>query len=220
MSGATADARGRRAAPDETRHASHDKPLEVGGLPSIGFGAQALTWWGLWGLIAIEGTVFALAIGAYFYLESHATIWPLYSPPPDLLWGTINTAILLISLVPNQVAKAGAERMDLRMTRLGIVMGLVLSLAFLTIRVFEFGSLNCRWDTDAYGSIVWTLLALHTMHLVTDVYDSVVLGLMFYTGPIEGKRFVDASENSLYWYFVVIAWIPIYLVIYWMPRWH
>jgi hypothetical protein len=26
------------------------------------------------------------------------------------------------------------------------------------------------------------------------------------------------SENALYWYFVVLAWIPIYLVIYWGAR--
>ena len=37
-------------------------------------------------------------------------------------------------------------------------------------------------------------------------------------GPIEEKRFVDVSENSLYWYFVVLAWLPIYAVIYIAPR--
>ena len=39
-----------------------------------------------------------------------------------------------------------------------------------------------------------------------------------FTGPIEEKRFVDVSENSYYWYFVVFAWLPIYGVIYWAPR--
>jgi cytochrome c oxidase subunit I+III len=29
---------------------------------------------------------------------------------------------------------------------------------------------------------------------------------------------VDASENAMYWYFVVIAWLPIYAVIYLAPR--
>jgi cytochrome c oxidase subunit III len=38
------------------------------------------------------------------------------------------------------------------------------------------------------------------------------------TGPLEGKRYVDVSENALYWYFVVIAWIPIYVVIYFGGR--
>jgi heme/copper-type cytochrome/quinol oxidase subunit 3 len=45
-----------------------------------------------------------------------------------------------------------------------------------------------------------------------------VLAVMSHTGPWEGKRFVDVSENALYWYFVVIAWIPIYGLVYWAPR--
>jgi heme/copper-type cytochrome/quinol oxidase subunit 3 len=38
-------------------------------------------------------------------------------------------------------------------------------------------------------------------------------------GPIEGKRFVDVSENAIYWYFVVALWVPLYVIIYWVPRW-
>jgi cytochrome c oxidase subunit III len=56
------------------------------------------------------------------------------------------------------------------------------------------------------------------VHMVTDWLDTLVLGVLFFTGPLEGKRFVDVSENSMYWYFVVWTWIPIYLVIYWGAR--
>jgi heme/copper-type cytochrome/quinol oxidase subunit 3 len=82
----------------------------------------------------------------------------------------------------------------------------------------EFTSLNTRWDSQAYGSVVWMLMALHTIHLVTDAYDSTVLTVLMFTGPLEGKRFVDVSENAMYWYFVVLSWLPIYAVIYWAPR--
>jgi hypothetical protein len=51
------------------------------------------------------------------------------------------------------------------------------------------------------------------------VVDSGVLLIMMFTGPITRRRFIDVSENSLYWYFIVAWWIPIYLVIYWAPRW-
>ena len=40
------------------------------------------------------------------------------------------------------------------------------------MRVFEFAHLNVMWDHDAYGSIVWLLLGLHTTHIVTDFLDS------------------------------------------------
>jgi heme/copper-type cytochrome/quinol oxidase subunit 3 len=82
----------------------------------------------------------------------------------------------------------------------------------------EFAALNVRWDSNAYGSVVWTLLGFHTAHLATDWVDSVVLEVLLITGPMQSKRFVDVSENSVYWYFVVLAWLPIYFVIYWGAR--
>jgi heme/copper-type cytochrome/quinol oxidase subunit 3 len=26
------------------------------------------------------------------------------------------------------------------------------------------------------------------------------------------------SESAFYWYFVVLVWLPLYVVIYWVPR--
>jgi heme/copper-type cytochrome/quinol oxidase subunit 3 len=46
----------------------------------------------------------------------------------------------------------------------------------------------------------------------------VVIAVLMYLGPLEGKRYVDVAENAEYWYFVVIAWVPIYAVIYLAPR--
>lgn len=192
--------------------------LDVSNLPTFGFGVRSPMWWGTMGLVAVESTVFALTIMAYFYLRSHATVWPLSRFPPDLLWGTVNTAIMLASLWPNQMAKRAAERLDLAGVRLWMTVCMAVSVGFLTVRVFEFGALNTRWDTDAYGSVVWMLLGLHTTHLITDAYDSLVLTVLMFTGPLEGKRFVDVSENAGYWYFVVLSWLPIYAVIYWGAR--
>ena len=86
------------------------------------------------------------------------------------------------------------------------------------IRGFEFATLNCLWSTNAYGSVVWMLLGLHTTHIATDVLDTAVLTTLLFTGPLEEKRFVDVSENAMYWYFVVFTWIPVYAVIYIAPR--
>ena len=43
-----------------------------------------------------------------------------------------------------------------------MVVCLVFGVAFNVVRVFEFTHLNVSWDHDAYGSIVWLLLGLHT----------------------------------------------------------
>jgi heme/copper-type cytochrome/quinol oxidase subunit 3 len=192
--------------------------LDVSTLPTFAFGHRSPMWWGTMGLMLIEGTVFALTVMSYFYLRSHAAAWPMSGFPPELVWGNINTAIMLISMVPNHFAKKAAERLDLQKVRFWLVACLLVSILFLGVRVLEFGALNTRWDSNAYGSVVWMLMGLHTTHLVTDAYDSAVLTVLTFTGPMEGKRYVDVSENAAYWYFVVLSWLPIYAVVYWGAR--
>lgn len=195
------------------------RALDVSGLPTGAFGSRSLMWWGTMGVVLIEGTVFALAIAAYGYLGVHLPAWPPHGDaPPDLRWGTVNTLVLLASLVPNELAKRAAERVNLRRVRLWLVVSLLFALAFNAVRAVEFTSLNVSWDRDSYGSIVWLLLGLHTTHIITDFLDSIVLTVLMFTGPVEEHRFVDVEENAVYWYFVVLAWLPIYGVIYWAPR--
>jgi heme/copper-type cytochrome/quinol oxidase subunit 3 len=193
-------------------------PLDVRDLPSFGFSHRSLMWWGTAGLMAIESTVFALAIVMYFYLRVHVERWPPSTPPPELFWGTLNTAILVVSAWPNHLAKRAAERLDRHGVQVWLTVCLAFGLSFLAVRGFELNALNVRWDRDAYGSIVWLLMALHTTHLVTDAWDTTVLDVLFFTGPLEAKRYVDVSENAIYWYFVVLSWLPIYAVIYLAPR--
>src|SRR3954469_7043167 len=198
---------------------SGPRTLDVSALPPGGFGSRSLMFWGTLGIIVIEGTAFALAIGAYFFLVTRSQGWPPGGiPPPMLRWGTINTLILLASLLPNQLAKKAAERIDLRGVRMWMTVALLFAVAFNVVRVYEFARLNVRWDENAYGSVVWFILGLHTTHIVTDFLDSLVLAVLMFVGPIEEKRFVDVAENSVYWYFVVLTWLPIYGVIYWAPR--
>jgi heme/copper-type cytochrome/quinol oxidase subunit 3 len=194
------------------------RTLDVSGLAPAAFGHRSILWWGTMGLIVIEGTAFALAIAMYFYIRLRNSTWPPNVPPPGLFWGTLNTAVLLASAVPNELAKKAAEKVDLAKVRLWLIVCLAFGVAFNVIRVFEFMSLNCLWNTNAYGSIVWMLLGLHTVHIATDVVDTAVLAVLMFVGPIEEKRFVDVAENSMYWYFVVFTWLPIYGVLYWAPR--
>ena len=192
--------------------------LDVSGLPTYAYGNRSLMWWGTFGMILIESTVFALAIVTYFYLRERSYLWPPHGNLPGLIYGTWNTVVLLASMIPNQWTKRKAEAEDLRGVRIGLVVCLIFSVAFLVLRVFEFRALHTGWNDSAYGSIVYALLTLHTIHLVTDTLDSAVLTALMFTGPLSGRRFVDVSENALYWYFVVASWVLIYGTIYWAPR--
>ena len=192
--------------------------IDVGRLPAYAFGQRSLIWWGTMGMIAIEGTMFAMLIAAYLYLKGRAPHWPPGQFPPALLWGTLNLFLMIASGVPNHLAKRAAEARQLRKTRLWMAVALSVALAFNVVRVFEFRALNVWWDENAYGSVVWTLLGFHTFHIITDFFDSLVLLALLFIGPIEESHFVDVADNAMYWYFVVVSWIPIYAVIYIAPR--
>ena len=194
------------------------RALDVSGLAPGAFGHRSILWWGTAGIIIVEATAFAMAIAAYFYVRTREPYWPPNVPAPDLFWGTVNTIILLVSGIPNELARRAGERVDLAKVRLWIGVAIVFGLAFNVVRAFEFASLNVRWDTNAYGSVVWLLLGMHTTHILTDFLDTIVLAVLMFTGPVEEKRFVDVSENAGYWYFVILSWLPIYGVIYWAPR--
>jgi cytochrome c oxidase subunit III len=197
---------------------NHARTVDVSHLAPGAFGHRSILWWGTLGIVMIETMAFALAIGSYFYLRARVTHWPPNSLPPAHLWGAVNTIVLFASCIPNEFARRAADRVDLFKVRLWMVACLLFGVVFNGVRVLEFMTLNIRWDSNAYGSIVWLLLGLHTTHIITDFLDTLVLTVLMFTGPIEEKRFVDVSENSGYWYFVVIAWLPIYGVIYWAPR--
>ena len=190
-------------------------------LPTHAFGSRSLTWWGVIGFMVIEAAGFAMAIGAYFFLRAHEQEWPPAPwPPPDLLAGTLFTLVMLASEIPNAIAKRAAEQLDLARTRKLLLVMSASGLPLLVLRGFEFNSLNIRWTDNAYGSIVWALLFLHTIHILTDWADTLVLTALMHTKLGDsGRRFVDVSENSLYWRFVWLTWLPIYLLIYWLPRW-
>lgn len=192
--------------------------LDVSSLPTYAFGTGSLMWWSTMGLMLIEGTVFAIAVMMYFYLRGVAAAWPLDAVPPELRWGTLNTVVLLLSMAPNELARRAAQREDRRATRLWLSVCVFFALAFLALRALEFTTLNVSWHANAYGSIVWLLLGLHTTHLITDTIDTGVLAVLLFTGPFEGKRFVDVCENAVYWYFVVASWLPLYAVVYLAPR--
>jgi len=188
-------------------------------LPDYGFGARSTTWWGVMGFMAIEGAAFALGFAAYFFLMAQEKQWPASAIPPDLLWGTATLILLLLSEIPNIWIKRAAEAEDLRKVRFGlIVMSLIVLPVFVT-RGLEYDHLNIGWDRNAYGSITWALLLMHTVHLVTDWVDTLVLAALMHTHHGQkGRRFVDTSENALYWHFIVGSWVLVYAMIYWVPR--
>lgn len=191
----------------------------LSGLPDSARGPASLAWWGNLGFMLIEGTAFALAIGAYLYLQSRTAGWPPPGDaPPDLLWGSVFTVLLLASVFPNWWVHRRARAQSARGVRIGAVMMDVIGLILLGVRGIEFGHLNIRWEHDAYGSVIWLLMILHASHIVTQLGETLVQTAWLHTHTIGEDQFADVEDNANYWNFVVLAWLPIYVLVYLWPR--
>ena len=193
--------------------------VDVSRLPNFAFGNRALTWWGVMGFLAIEGTMLVICFVSYFYLRTRVIEWP--PPPvelPDLLVPTINLIVMLLSIIPMYLASRAARRLATRRLLIWTLVCVAMGLIFITLRVFEFYALNVSWDTNAYGSILWTIIVIHTFHLVTEILETFVFAIIVARGHTEPKYFVDATDNALYWYFIIGIWVPCYVLIFLAPR--
>jgi heme/copper-type cytochrome/quinol oxidase subunit 3 len=192
--------------------------VDLSGLPTYGFGPRVTTWWGTFSFCLLEGTGFALGVGGYLYLAATNAKWAGDAAPLPLLWSGVFTAVVLASALPNFLIKRAAMREDLARVRLLLLVMSLVGVGLVAVRVMEFAVLPVRWDKSAYASFVWVLLGLHGTHVLTDVVDTVVVAVLMFTRHGRGKRFSDVEDNAFYWYFVVLSWLPLYAVLYWVPR--
>jgi cytochrome c oxidase subunit III len=188
-------------------------------LPTYAFGGRTTVAWGTAAFIALEGTGFAIGGSAYLYLAVTNASWPLGVGPPSLLWSTILTIVLALSAWPNYVIKLNAKAENLPLVRRDLVIMSFVGALILFLRIFEFRALNISWEHNAYGSILWIMLGLHTFHLLTDLGDTLVLTVLMFTRHGKGRRFTDVEDNAVYWDFVIVSWLAIYMLLYWIPRW-
>lgn len=193
--------------------------MNVTALPVIGYGSTAPLWWGNLLMIVIEGMLFVLCIASYFYLRLEFREWPPpRTPNPDIVLGTVNVLLLIVSYLPFYLMQKTAEQDNETGVRVWISVGSIMGIVSLVLRWYEFAGLHCRWDGDAYGSITWTTMGLHTVHLLAGTCETLLLAVWIFTHKMDAKHRLDLEVMSYYWYFVVLSWVALYVVIYLSPR--
>ena len=195
------------------------RALDVSGLPAYNISNQSPLFLGQVLLCVIEGSVLCILIATYFYLRLGVDAWP---PPGVQRPGTAVPTVALIPLVASCVgsymASEAAKKGDRRGMILGLLSNLLLAIVFLGFRAYEWGSFTFRWDSDSHGSIVWTILFLHTYDVIADLMMTAVLILILVSGRYGEKQRIGVHVDSVIWYFLAAIWLPLYAVVYWGPH--
>lgn len=196
-----------------------ERVVDVSHLSPYNHGSQGPLFWGMLGVILIESVVFGCLIASYFFMRMSAPDWP---PPgikePDLLLPTIGTLILLCSSIPIHWGDSGIAKGDARALRIGMLIGAVMAILFLSIKAYEYSHLEYRWDSHAYGSIVWAISGFHAIHVTALVLKTIFVDVLAWRGYFNPERRLGVTVNGIYWHFVVAVWVPLYLLLYWSPR--
>lgn len=204
----------------ELRAALPRPVMDVSGLSPYTTGARSPLYWGMLGIILIETMVFGSLVSSYFYLRAQSVDWPpAGTEPPELLLPTVNTVLLLVSSLVLHWGDSAIKRGDQRRLALGLLGAALLGALFLVLKVVEYSEVSYQWDSHAYGSIVWTIIGFHSAHVLALLLKTVVVDTLAFRRYFTRERRMGVTINGIYWHFVVLIWIPLYVVLYLVPRW-
>jgi cytochrome c oxidase subunit 3 len=195
--------------------------MNLASLPDVVFGPRDIMWWGTLSFVVIEGFTLALTAAVYLYLQQNFAAWPPEGTPnPSLGLPTLEVVLLVLSLPLVWWISKAAHAFDLGKVRIGLTVAAVLVLLFVGLRIcVAIFSLNVKWDSNAYGSAQWMILGAHFTLLLIEALEVGGMALMFWLAPVEEKHFSDAADMAFYWYFMVLSWVPLYVLCFLVPRW-
>lgn len=195
------------------------RTLDVSELPVGNVSSQAPLWWGQLLLAFIEASMFFILLAMYFYIRLSMDIWPPAGiQVPHLGPATLALIPLILSAGGSYIASEAAKKGDRGGMLLGLGLNIVLAALFLVARWFAWSEWNFNWRATAYGSIMWSILYLHTIDAVADVVLTLCLFILAAFGYTGVKQRLGVHVDSILWYFIVLIWLPAYAILYWGPR--
>jgi cytochrome c oxidase subunit 3 len=168
--------------------------------------------------IAFETMMFAGLVTAFFVLRSGSFAWPPPGLPRLPLEITaVNTLVLTLSAFTMWRALANVRASNRSAARGSLLATTVLGVGFLAVQGTEWSRLirhGLTLSSGSYGSIFYTLIGLHALHVV-----SAVIWLLVVFANAERRGYAARGQLSVqlcatYWYFVCALWLVLFGTVY------
>jgi cytochrome c oxidase subunit III len=176
--------------------------------------AEPNGWWGMALFLCAEVALFGTLIGSYFYLDFQSKQWPPAGiKPPSVVLPLVATGVLVAMSLPMFLAARSARAGRRGNVIALIVVALVVQSCYLALQILLF-----RHDLNhfspqgsAYGSIYFTLLAVHHAHVLLGILlDLTVLFFLAYRG-LTNYWLIGVRGLALYWHVInVLAVIVVF----------
>jgi cytochrome c oxidase subunit I+III len=161
-------------------------------------------WWGMAIVLCSEAALFGSLIGTYFYLRFTSPEWPQGGiAAPSVALPVALTLLLVASTAPMAGAVAAARRGRTAAAWWLIAVALTMQAGYLAGQIVSWTSDLEKFtpQTNAYGSVYFTLLGAHHLHVIAGLLLDLWL-LARLLGGLTSYREVAVRAVALYWYVV------------------
>lgn len=175
--------------------------------------AQPNGWWGMGLLICTEATLFGTMIATYFYLRFQVVSWPPPGiEPPSIPLPAALTGALVLTSIPMILGVRAARAGRARAAIAPIALATVVQAGYLAVQIVLYLDDLSKFSPKdtAYGSIYFTLLLTHHIHVLIGILLNLYVMFRLLRG-LNGYRLVGVRAIALYWHFVNVAAVAVVL---------
>ena len=187
---------------------------------------------GMWTFLATEILFFGAMFMAYItYRSIYPQAFAEASKHTVVLYGTINTAILLTSSLTMVLAVHAAEENRLEWVVRYLVFTILLAVGFLVVKGLEYHEdlMEHLWpgpgfkpglppQAQIFWFLYWSMTGLHALHVTIGVGLLSVMTWMAHRRKFSAQYYNPLDVSALYWHFVDIVWIFLYPLLYLINR--
>ncbi|HYY32173.1 MAG TPA: cytochrome c oxidase subunit 3 [Gaiellaceae bacterium] len=166
--------------------------------------AQPNGWWGMALFLAGETALFGVLVATYFFLRFKTAQWPPGGiEAPHVVLPLVLTGILVATSFPMLVAAVAARRGAVRVAWWAVLGALVVQSGYFGMQIHLFLADLDKFtpQENAYGSIYFTLLGAHHLHVAVGLLFNLWLALRLTTG-LTPYRVTAVRVIALYWHVV------------------
>ena len=164
--------------------------------------------------LASELMFFAALFAAYYDLRANRAAWPpptVHLKPWEAGYGTF---LLLVASVVMVFATKAMDRGRIRAARWWTASAIVAAVGFVLESIHGYAGDTFGLDTNAYGSIYYTMTGFHLLHVIVGIAILAALLVGIRSPALQANQRAGAEAMTYYWHFVLVVWLGIFATIY------
>jgi len=187
---------------------------------------------GMWAFLATEVLFFGAMFNSYItYRHAYPQAFAEASHHTIVLFGTLNTGILLTSSLTMALAVHAARENNIKWAFRFLVITILFALGFLIVKGLEYHQdieehlwpgPHFRGDLPPQAQIFWILYwimtGVHALHVTVGIGLLSTIAWMTSRRKFSGAYYTPVEMSGLYWHFVDIIWIFLYPLLYLIQR--